>query len=200
MTATQAIRLAKSERARYLRATSVQLESDRVTLREFSPGDVAALEQYHADLRYLEFYAPEVSERTFAKSLVELFIRTAEAEPRFDYTLAIVERASSRLIGCCSLRTANQKAGHAEFGMELSPDLWGRGLAAEAGREMLRFGFETLGLDEIRGVSVAANRRVDRLVNTLGFTKLEERAGAPWMVARGWSQTVWVLTKAAWAR
>jgi RimJ/RimL family protein N-acetyltransferase len=176
------------------------LESDRVTLREFCPDDVAGLERYHADLRYVEFYAPEVSERTFAKTLVELFIRTAKAEPRFDYTLAIVERASSRLIGCCSLRTADQKAGHAEFGMELSPDFWGRGLAAEAGREMLRFGFDTLGLDEIRGVSVTANRRVDRLVTTLGFMRLEEREGAPWMVARGWSHTVWVLTKATWAQ
>ncbi len=178
----------------------MQLESGRVTLREFRFDDVAALEKYHVDTRYLDFYAPEASERTLAKTLVELFIRTANADPRYDYTLAIVERASSQLIGCCSLRTAGQKAGYAEFGLEVSPDFWGRGLAAEAAREMIRFGFDTLGVLEIRCESVTANRRVDRLVTKLGFVSLGEHAGAPWMVARGWTHTTWALTKSKWTQ
>ncbi len=176
----------------------MELEGDRVTLREFCSDDVADLERYHGDPRYLEFYAPEVSEPAFPKMLVELFIRTAQTKPRHDYTLAIVERDSSQLIGCCSLRTAGQKAGYAEFGMEVSPNFWGRGLAAEAAREMIRFGFEALSLDEIRGVSVTANRRVERLVTRLGFVNLGEHDGAPWMTARGWTHTVWALTKATW--
>jgi ribosomal-protein-alanine N-acetyltransferase len=178
----------------------VQLEGSRITLREFLPDDIAELERHHADPRYLEFYAPEVSEPTFARTLVELFIRTAKVEPRYDYTLAIVERLSSPLIGSCSLRTAGQKPGYAEFGMGVAPDFWGRGLAAEAAREMLRFGFEALRLDEIRGVSVTANRRVGPLVTKLGFVKIGEHAGAPWMTARGWTHTVWLLTKATWVQ
>ncbi len=177
---------------------AVQLESDRLTLREFSPDDIAGFEGYHADLRYLEFYGPQVTEPAFATTLVELFIRTAKAEPRLDYTLAIIERASTRLIGCCSLRTASQKAGYAELGIEVSPNSWGRGWAAEAAREMIRFGFEALRLGEIRGVSVTANRRVDRLVTKLGFVNLGEHEGASWMAARGWTHTTWALTKETW--
>jgi RimJ/RimL family protein N-acetyltransferase len=178
----------------------VQLESDRVILREFSLDDVAEWQGFFADPRYLEFYAPEVGDPKFAKDLVDLFVRTATAKPRRDYTLAVVERLSSRLIGCCSLRTAGQKAGCAEFGMGLSPEFWGRGFAAEAAREMLRFGFETLHLDEIRGQSVTANHRVANLVTKLGFVKLGEPDGAPWMVARGWTHTLWALTKSTWVR
>ena len=178
----------------------MHLEGGRVTLREFRSDDVAELERFHKDPRYLEFYAPEVSEPTFAKTLVGLFIRTAKEEPRYDYTLAIVERVSSQLIGCCSLRTAGQQAGYAEFGMEVSPDFWGRGLAAAAAREMIRFGFDALRLDEIRGVSVTANHRVEPLVTKLGFVKIAEHGGAPWMTARGWTHTVWALTKATWAQ
>ena len=173
----------------------MRLDADRVTLREFCPGDVAELEAYHRDPRYLEFYAPQISERTFAKTLLELFIRTAQAKPRYDYSLAIVERASSQLIGCCSLRTAGQKPRYAEFGMEVRPDFWGRGLAAEAAREMIRFGFGALRLGEIRGISVTANHRVERLVTALGFVHLGEHEGAPWR-----THTTWALTKSNWTQ
>lgn len=179
---------------------AVQLESHRVVLRELSLDDVAEWQGFFADPRYLEFYAPEVGNPQFAKDLADLFVRTATANPRRDYTLAVVERLSSRLIGCCSLRTAGQKADCAEFGMGLSPDFWGRGLAAETAREMLRFGFETLHLGEISGQSVTANDRVANLVTKLGFVKLGEPAGALWMAARGWTHTLWALAKSTWVR
>jgi [ribosomal protein S5]-alanine N-acetyltransferase len=178
----------------------VRLDADRVTLREFCSDDIAELEAYHRDPRYFEFYEPEVSERTSAKTLLALFIRTAQAKPRYDYSLAIVEGVSSQLIGCCSLRTAGQASGGAEFGMEVRPDFWGRGLAAEAAREMIRFGFDALRLDEIRGISVTANHRVERLVTALGFVNLGEHEGAPWMAARGWTNTTWGLTKSKWTQ
>jgi RimJ/RimL family protein N-acetyltransferase len=178
----------------------VQLEADRVTLREFRLADVAECQKQHADPRFLEFYSEEVGDGAFVQTLVELFIRTAAAEPRFDYTLAVVERSTSRLIGSCSMRTAGQKKGRAEFGLGLWPDFWGRGLATEAARAMITFGFDELGLEEIRGVSVTPNHRVGRLVTKLGFVKVGERDGAPWMAARGWTHSVWALTQSAWAR
>jgi len=178
---------------------AVQLEAHRVTLREFTLADIAVCQRQHADPRFLEFYSPEVGDPAFVKSLVELFIRTANTEPRFDYTLAVVERGTSQLIGSCSIRTAGQEQGHAEFGLGLWADVWGRGLATEAARAIIAFGFEKLGLEEIRGVSVSANDRVGRLVTKLKFVKTGERDGAAWMAARGWKHSVWTLTRSAWA-
>jgi len=177
----------------------VQLEADRVTLREFTLADVAVCQRQHADPRFLEFYSAEVGDPAFVQTLVELFIRTANTEPRLDYTLAIVERGTSQLIGSGSIRTAGQEKGHAEFGLGLGADFWGRGLATEAARAIIAFGFEELGLEEIRGISVSANHRVGRLVTKLGFVKTGEADGAAWMAARGWRHSVWTLTKSAWA-
>ena len=84
----------------------MQLEADRVLLRDFRGDDVTELQRYHADPDFLEFYAPDVATPEHAKQLVELFVRTARAQPRLDFSLAVVDRGSAQLIGCCSLRTA----------------------------------------------------------------------------------------------
>ena len=77
----------------------MQLEADRVLLRDFRGDDVTELQRYHADPDFLEFYAPDVATPEHAKQLVELFVRTARAQPRLDFSLAVVDRGSAQLIG-----------------------------------------------------------------------------------------------------
>lgn len=177
----------------------MRLECERVSLRDFRAEDVAAFQRLHADPRYMQYYGPEVADLEHQSKLVERFVETARAQPRRDFTLAIVDRATSQLIGCGSLRTAGQDDGHAEFGFGLSANYWGRGLATEAAAALLAFGFDALKLEEIRGQSVTQNVRVARLVSRLGFGKRREYEGAAWMSARAWTHTEWSLTKTAWA-
>jgi RimJ/RimL family protein N-acetyltransferase len=177
---------------------AMQLECDRVLLRDFRADDLAAYRRLHADPRYLQYYAPDVGDPESQRRLVGQFVETALANPRRDFTLAIVERAASQLIGVASLRTAGHADGQGEFGFGLSADFWGRGLATEAARALLQFGFDALRLAEIRGRSVTQNLRVTRLVSKLGFDRLRELEGAEWMRVRGWTHTEWSLTKLAW--
>jgi RimJ/RimL family protein N-acetyltransferase len=176
----------------------MRLECDRVFLRDFRVEDVAAYQRLHVDARYMKYYAPEVADPESQRALVGMFVETALAKPRRDFTLAVVERASSQLIGVGSLRTAGQDPGHGELGFGLSADHWGRGLATEAASAVLDLGFDTLGLDEIRGRSVTQNLRVASLVSRLGFRQLRQLEGAAWMTERGWTHTEWSLPKATW--
>jgi RimJ/RimL family protein N-acetyltransferase len=177
---------------------AMQLECDRVFLRDFRADDLTAYRRLHADPRYLQYYAPDVADPESQRRLVGQFVETALANPRRDFTLAVVERAASQLIGVASLRTAGHADGQGEFGFGLSADFWGRGLAAEAARALLQFGFDALKVAEIRGRSVTQNVRVTRLVSKLGFNRLRECEGAEWMRTRGWTHTEWSLTKPAW--
>jgi RimJ/RimL family protein N-acetyltransferase len=147
----------------------------------------------------MQYYADEVADPETQRKLVVRFVETALAVPRRDFTLAIVERATSQLIGVGSLRTEGKGVGQGELGFGLSADRWGRGLAAEGAQALLELGFGTLQLDEIRGRSVTQNVRVAKLVSKLGFEKLAERGGEEWMTARGWTYTEWSLTRATWA-
>lgn len=62
--------------------------------------------------------------------------------------LAITLRSDGRQIGGIGLRV-DQQHQHAELGYWLGLPYWAQGYATEAAREMLRYGFEDLGLHRI---------------------------------------------------
>jgi len=59
-----------------------------------------------------------------------------------------------------------------EIGWRLSADYWGRGLATEGAREVIRHTFEVLGLEELVSFTVPANLRSRRVMEKLGMTHL----------------------------
>lgn len=177
----------------------MQILTERLILREFVSEDATAFAACHADPSYTEFYGPEESEPERLRQLVETFSVWSAEVPRRNWQLAIVERAgSNELVGTGGVRTHRLEGGCGELGLGLAPRLWGRGLATEAARALLHFGFADLVLREIIGTSVTQNVRVARLVERLGFERIGTRSGPDWMQARGWNQTEWRLTAEAW--
>ena len=176
----------------------MELSGERILLREFAAQDVGALLAVHSDPRVLRYYAPEVGTREHAQMLVEMFIEWAQENPRQNFQLAIVELETNSLVGSCGVRTKGCSPGQAEFGIGLASDWWGIGLAQEAARTILRFGFSQLGLLEVHGVAVSANEAVGKFVRRLGFKPGTPRRGDAWMTERGWSALDWVITRETW--
>lgn len=56
-----------------------------------------------------------------------------------------------------------------ELLLGLAEAWWGRGIAAEAGRALIRFAFETLGFGEVRGSTDAPNRASIRVMEKMGM-------------------------------
>lgn len=166
--------------------------TSRLVLRDFTPGDRAALDAYRSDPRYQEFAGPDARWTT---ELLEMFLRWVAERPRQNFQLAIVERA---VIGSVGVRCKGCDAGVAEFGIEIAPSAWGRGLATEASRALLAFAFRELRVGTLTGISVTQNHRVARLLGALGFRSAGARPGPEWMRARGWTETRWQLTARDW--
>jgi len=178
----------------------MELTGERILLREFGEGDVAGLLAIHSDPRVLRYYDPEVGSPEHARMLVEMFMQWAGENPRENFQLAIVDRETNTLLGSCGVRKKSCPPDHAEFGIGIGADWWGRGIAQEAARTILRFGFSELGLREVRGVAVSENEAVTRLVRRLGFSQGTVRQGDAWMTRRGWSAVDWVITRETWER
>ena len=176
----------------------MELTGGRVLLREFVDTDVGALLAIHADSRLLRYYAPELGTIDHARMLVDTFMRWANEQPRHNFQFAIVDRDSNTLLGSCGVRRKGCLEGQAEFGIGIDANWWGRGIAHEAAKLILRFGFTELALREIRGVAVSENEAVKRFVSRLGFSSTGPREGESWMVDRGWKATEWVITREAW--
>lgn len=177
----------------------MELTTPRLLLREFTAEDLPALLDHYGDPRFAEFYGPEEVGPKATRDLLERFIRWAAEAPRQNFQLAVAERTGSgKAIGSCGIRLQGCEAGVGELGLALEPESWGHGLATEAARAILGFAFRDLGLQEVRGVTVTENLRVQRLVRRLGFTCLDTIPGPAWMRERGWRKTVWRLAASQW--
>ena len=75
------------------------------------------------------------------------------------------------LIGSAGFYDWDGEVRSAEFGYDLRPEYWGRGLMAEALTAILDFAFGRLGLNRAQVLLMPRNRRSRRLVERLGFTE-----------------------------
>jgi ribosomal-protein-alanine N-acetyltransferase len=78
---------------------------------------------------------------------------------------------TGRIIGSVSLFDWDRYHRHAGIGYDLARAYWGQGIAREAIRAVLGFGFEHLALRRIEIWTSAANERSLRLAERLGFER-----------------------------
>lgn len=142
------------------------LETERLILRPFEAKDAADLYEYARDARV----GPDAGWPPH-KSLEESreIIATVFAAPN---TFALVDKPSGKVIGSAGFVGRHQTllpGPDDEIGYALSPAYWGRGLVPEAVRELLRYGFEDLGLASIWCGHYDFNARSRRVVEKCGF-------------------------------
>lgn len=177
----------------------MEIVTSRFLLRDFVDEDSRAFAAYHADPRSLDLYGEEQAKPGHADELIALFKSWAAESPRQNYQLTVIRRKEPQvLLGCCGLRRAGSAAGTAELGIELAPQYWGRyGYAIEVMRALVDFGFGSLELKEIYGATVSANSRIARLATAFGAVAVPRPTPA-WMLARGWYQVEWRVTRKQW--
>lgn len=83
---------------------------------------------------------------------------------------AIVDKVDGKMIGTIELYNYTYRF-MAELGYSLNPEYWGKGLATEAGRAVLDFGFNHLKLRRIEAGTFETNHQSIRVCEKLGFKK-----------------------------
>ena len=73
------------------------------------------------------------------------------------------------MIGELMLRLKSAESRQGEIGWSIHPDVQGRGLATEAAAELLRLGFEELGLHRIQAEADSRNQPSRRVMEKLGM-------------------------------
>lgn len=146
------------------------ISTSRLVLRPFTAADeedMLAFESRPDVARYL-YNEP----RDRADNARELALRQQQTALRSESdTLVLAIEASGRVIGYVLLTWRSAEHRQGEFGYVLHPDHGGRGYATEAAVEMLRIGFEQLGLHRVVGRCDARNTSSIRLMERLGMRK-----------------------------
>ena len=162
--------------------TDFYLETERLTIRLFTDDD--ALDFYkiindEAVLRYI----PEKS-MTFDEFMVtfkRILHRYNENTPRriTRFSLAVRESQSHRLVGWVGLGRLEINPEEIEIYYGMSRDVWGRGYATEAARTLLRYGFDTLGLEKIVAIVKPDNAASIKVVEKIGLKYKRDITGLP---------------------
>ena len=85
------------------------------------------------------------------------------------------ERSSDELVGLVGLNAAEVEGEPVvEVGWSIVPTRWGEGLATEAGRASLDWGFERCALDEVVSFTMVDNERSRRVMEKLGLEYVRE--------------------------
>lgn len=153
-------------------AGQVRLETERLTLRAFTPDDVEALVALDSDpavMRYLTGGAATPRE-TIARRILPGFI-TASARGDGYGVWAAESRATGEFVGWFSFRPADETArpGEISLGYRLRRAAWGQGYATEGARALIRQGFRELGAQRVVATTYQDNLASRRVLEKAGL-------------------------------
>lgn len=155
-------------------ATPYLLMSPRLGLRRWRAADVGPFARLNADPAVMEYF-PRVA------TLEESAAMVSRIEAQFDqfgYGLFAVDRLDrDEFIGYVGLSRPSFEAWFTpciEIGWRLKASAWGCGLATEAAKEVLRFGFEEVGLERIFSWTAVVNIRSERVMQKIGMRRAGE--------------------------
>jgi RimJ/RimL family protein N-acetyltransferase len=155
-----------------LLAPSYPLRTERLQLRPYRPADVdAVLSMFGREdvSRYLNW---EPMDREAAAALVERRLQQTRIEREGDGIVLVAEEAASGgFVGEMMLRLTSEASRQGELGWSVHPDAQARGYATEGAREMLRLGFDELGLHRIMAECDPRNDASIRVMQKLGMRR-----------------------------
>jgi RimJ/RimL family protein N-acetyltransferase len=144
-----------------------EIETSRLRLRILVPSDLDDLLLIVGDpevMKYLGVEAGATLNREEAQKALTNMIQFWNLHGFGRW--GVVDKLNGKLIGLCGLRLLE---GAPELVYGVSKANWGRGLATEAAKASLRYGFEELGLDRIVAVTRHANEASIKVLTKIGM-------------------------------
>ncbi|GEM_PF-818120 len=145
------------------------LDTERLRLRRWTDADRAPFAEMNADAAVMEFF-PAPLDRAGSDAMVDRIQATFEREGWGLW--ATEERSTGAFLGFVGLNPVPPElppAPAVEIGWRLCRAGWGRGLATEAAREVLRDAFERVGLDAIVSFTSEINVRSRGVMRAIGL-------------------------------
>ena len=140
----------------------------RIELRDFAPGDAAAVHRWFNDQRVT---ADLVGSRTgFTEDDARGWVERAMDSSR-DRKWAIVLDGGSEAVGFVALFGLERETGPELAVLVGDPAAWGKGVAREAERQACVHAFQEQGVHRIHAEIPATNRAAQKVVTHLGFKR-----------------------------
>ena len=146
-----------------------ELHTERLTLRRMKVGDSFDMFEYAAREDVTEFLLwkphPNIA---YTREYLQFVATHYEIGDFFDWAVVLTEE--DKMIGTCGFTKFDYTHNLGEIGYVINPEYRGRGIAVEAVREVMRFGFEELKLNRIEAKFMEHNAASLRVMEKAGMT------------------------------
>lgn len=145
------------------------LQTERLTLRRLMVSDTLDMYEYSRNedvTRYLTWDAhPDAS---YTREYLQYLGTHYNVGDFFDW--AVVLNSEDKMIGTCGFTRFDYNNNSGEVGYVINPAYRGQGIADEAVRAVMQFGFETLRLNRIEAKFIEGNSASMRVMEKTGMT------------------------------
>jgi RimJ/RimL family protein N-acetyltransferase len=152
----------------------IELETDRLLLRQWQLADREPFAKLNADPHVMEFF-PNTLSREASDAFADRIQALIEKQ---SWDLWAVEiKNTQQFIGYVGLHVPTYELPFnpcVEVGWRLAYEHWGKGYAPEAALVALKFGFEFLNLTEIVSFTALGNVRSQRVMEKIGMQRSPE--------------------------
>ncbi len=151
---------------------TTRLSTDRMLLRPWEDRDYDPFYAMSADPRVYEFLPP-FPDKTACNAFVDK-LRKDFSRRGWGFW-ALESKECGAFMGTTGMHEPGPEFGVGrpcvEIGWRFAPAFWGKGYATEAAREVTRFAFTTLQLDELVSFTAVANARSFAVMERLGMER-----------------------------
>jgi [ribosomal protein S5]-alanine N-acetyltransferase len=145
------------------------IETKRLILRQFTPADAADNYRIYTDPENMKFMGRQPDSVEFERDHIRKHITNYYEKYGFGLW-AVVLKENNHLIGRCGfLYQQIEDARETEITYLIDKHFWGKGLATEAAREIVRFGFEKYKFPRIVAVINPKNLASIRVAEKIGM-------------------------------
>jgi len=152
----------------------IELETKRLKLRQWKDQDYLPFAKLNADPNVMEFF-PSVLTNIESDALANK-MKTLIAEKGWGFW-AVEEKSTGLFVGTLGLHEPTDPLPFTpcvEIGWRFLHEYWGKGYAVEAGKEVLKFAFDVLELEELVSFTSVKNKRSYLLMERLGMKNSNE--------------------------
>ncbi len=148
-------------------------QTERLIIREFQVSDIEALAQILAKPEVMQFSPSGILSYKQTAVKVQSFLDSYQKQGYGKW--AVIYRESGRLIGYCGIAVEEIEGKlENELGYRIDSEFWGQGLATEAAKACLKYGFGKFNFDYILGIVEPENQTSIKVLEKIGMEFVKE--------------------------
>ncbi len=145
----------------------MELQTERLILREFSPDDAVHMYLLNLDPEVLRFTGDVAFENIAA---ARVFLEQYDHYQKYGFgRWAVIRKSDQAWLGWCGLKFSENTSEY-DVGFRFFKKYWGQGYATEAAATCLDAGFHTFGMPLIVGRAMIANVNSIRVLQKIGMS------------------------------